>query len=225
MRALYSHIRRKARAAKAALGHSYLAGNNTMAGWADAVGLSAVGDVGRGWSRETVGMIPETALGVGLTGVSLFAGVRAPVVGEVEILGQTDGVGGMRFLRTEGLDTHTSMAALRATGALPGEQGVILTDRVVNFGDVYSLGTLGGRKVEFSLVTEQVDGQLVKKLYSGDAWTSPVPRDARLVGHVHPNENQFQLWPSTQDMNMVNARYFRELQVNPSAQAAPTRIF
>lgn len=117
------------------------------------------------------------------------------------------------------------MAELKATGALPGEQGVIITDRTVNFGDVYDLGTLGGRRVEFSLVTEKVDGALVKKLYSGDAWTSPVPQDARLIGHVHPNENEFQLWPSTQDMNLLNARYFRVLQENPSAAPIPSRIF
>ncbi|GLR14013.1 hypothetical protein GCM10007907_28030 [Chitinimonas prasina] len=80
-------------------------------------------------------------------------------------------------------------------------------------------------KVAFSLVTERVDGVLVKKLYSGDAWTSPVPRDARLIGHVHPNENAFQVLPSTQDMNMVNARYFRDLMTNPNANPVPTRIF
>lgn len=142
-----------------------------------------------------------------------------------EMLGQTGGVGGARFVRTEGLGTHASIAELRGTGALPGEQGVIITDRTVRFGDVYELGTLGGRNVEFSLVTEWSDGQLVKKLYSGDAWTSPVPRDARLIGHGHPNENAFQMWPSAQDMNVVNARYFRALQENPNAMPAPTRIF
>ncbi|MGC7935866.1 hypothetical protein [Pandoraea pneumonica] len=142
-----------------------------------------------------------------------------------DIVAQTGGAGNLRFARTEGLGTHATMAELRASGALPGEQGVIVTDRTVRFGDVYELGTLGGRKVEFSLVTERVDDQLVKKLYSGDAWTSPVPRDARLIGHVHPNESAFQVWPSTQDMNMVNARYFRSLIVNPSAAPQPTRIF
>lgn len=37
--------------------------------------------------------------------------------------------------------------------------------------------------------------------------------------------NAMQMWPSRQDMNMVNDRYFRELQVNPAATPAPTRIF
>ncbi len=143
----------------------------------------------------------------------------------VDLAAQAGGTGSLRFPRTDGLATHSTMADLRATGALPGEQGVIITDRTVRFGDVYELGTLGGRQVEFSLVTEYSEGSLVKKLYSGDAWTSPVPRDSRLLGHVHPNENAFQLWPSTQDMNMVNARYFRDLMVNPNAAPAPTRIF
>ena len=111
------------------------------------------------------------------------------------------------------------------TGALPGSKGVTLTDRTVRFGDIYDLGCLGGRNIEFSLVTERVDGKLVKRLYSGNAWTSPVPRDSRLIGHVHPNETATQLWPSPGDMNTVNARYFRELQLNPNAKPKPTRIF
>ncbi|OXI87196.1 hypothetical protein CFB40_16100 [Burkholderia sp. AU31652] len=151
--------------------------------------------------------------------------VESTVGTSVEMAAQAGGAGGARFVRTDGLGTHSTMAELRTTGALPGEQGVILSDRTVRFGDVYDLATLGGRRVEFSLVTERVDGAVVKKLYSGDAWTSPVPRDARLIGHVHPNENAFQMWPSTQDMNMVNARYFRELTSNPNATPLPTRIF
>ncbi|WP_155631775.1 hypothetical protein [Burkholderia stagnalis] len=138
---------------------------------------------------------------------------------------QTGGAGSTRFLRTEGLGPHSTMADLRATGALPGDQGGILSDRTVRFGDVYELAILGGRRVEFSLVTERIDGSVVKKLYSGDAWTSPVPRDARLIGHVPPNENAFQMWPSAQDMNMVNARYFRELSTNSGVAPMPTRIF
>jgi hypothetical protein len=111
---------------------------------------------------------------------------------------------------------------LRASGALPGQEGVIITDRTVRFGDVYELSA--AQRTEFSLVTERVDGQLVKKLYSGDAWNSPVPRDSRLIGHTHPNENAFQMWPSVGDMNTVNARYFRQLQIDPLASPAPSRI-
>ncbi|WP_345426150.1 hypothetical protein, partial [Halioxenophilus aromaticivorans] len=129
------------------------------------------------------------------------------------------------FYRTSDLGTHTSMSELMQSGALPGTQGVTLTDRTVRFGNVYDLGKLDGRKIEFSLTTERVDGKLVKRLYSGDDYTSPVPKDSRLIGHVHPNETSTQMWPSPEDMNVVNARYFRELQVNPGAQARPTRIF
>jgi hypothetical protein len=143
----------------------------------------------------------------------------------VDLAAQTGGPSGLRFPPTEGLGTHTTMAELRASGALPGERGVIITDRTVRFGDVYELGVSREYPVEFSLVTEYSEGKLVKKLYSGDAWTSPVPRDSRLIGHVHPNENDFKMWPSTQDMEMVNARYFRELMSNPNAAPSPTRIF
>ncbi|MDH5228446.1 MAG: hypothetical protein OEZ58_09205 [Gammaproteobacteria bacterium] len=118
------------------------------------------------------------------------------------------------------------MAELRQTGALPGTQGVTLTDRSIRFGDVYELGRLDGRNVEFALTTERLgDGTLVKRLYSGNAWTSPVPRDSRLIGHVHPNETATQIWPSLKDMDLVNARYFRQLQQNPLAKPQPTRIF
>jgi hypothetical protein len=151
---------------------------------------------------------------------------RGSAVANSEMLAQSGGVGAARlFPKTEGLGSHASIAELRATGALPGTEGVIVTDRTVRFGDVYELGTLRNNPVEFSLVTERVDGVLVKKLYSGDAWRSPVPTDGRLIGHVHPNENALQMWPSRQDMNMVNDRYFRALQVNPNVLPAPTRIF
>ena len=161
----------------------------------------------------------------GQGGVGYVGGEGGVGPDTVDIAAHAGGATSLRFVRTEGLGTHASMADLRVSGALPGEQGVIITDRTVRFGDVYQLGALNGRLVEFSLVSERVDGQLVKKLYSGDAWTCPVPRDSRLVGHVHPNKNAFQLWPSTQDMNMVNARYFRELMTNPNATPNPTRIF
>lgn len=62
-------------------------------------------------------------------------------------------------------------------------------------------------------------------LYSGDDWNSPVPKDGRLIGHAHPNDNIHQMWPSPQDMKMVNARYFNELLRNPDARPQPSRIF
>lgn len=129
------------------------------------------------------------------------------------------------FYRAPDLGSHSSIAELMQSGALPGTKGVTVTDRTVRFGDVYELGTLDGRKIEFALTTERIDGQLVKRLYSGDAWTTPIPKDSRIIGHVHPNETATQMWPSAEDMNVVNARLFRELQANPNAQPKPTRIF
>jgi hypothetical protein len=184
-------------------------------------GLEIAGTVGG--IRGAQGMFNA---GVNLAARSSLTTAMGDLAGaNTDIAAQAGGKSSLRFERTEGLGTHASMAELRTSGALPGEQGIIITDRAVRFGDVYELGVLNGRRMEFSLVTEHVDGQLVKKLYSGDAWVSPVPRDSRLLGHVHPNETASQMWPSSQDMSMVNARYFRELMVNPNAAPAPTRIF
>jgi hypothetical protein len=80
---------------------------------------------------------------LGATGTWKFGDVTATenvVPNKGGLAGQAGGMTGLRFPRTEGLGTHASMAELRATGALPGEQGVIITDRTVRFGDVYELG-------------------------------------------------------------------------------------
>jgi hypothetical protein len=120
------------------------------------------------------------------------------------------------------------MADFQASGALPGAEGVIITDRTVNFGDVYNLGTQNGRTIEFALTSEtSADGGLliVKKLYSGDQWSVGVPSDARLIGHVHPNDIPGQMWPSTTDINSLNDQFFRQLQLDPAATPTPSRIF
>ena len=196
--------------------------------------LIAAGTAGAGEVLESAGVAERIGSALGDLAEALDGlDVRSPVgalpgstVSDTDLLNQAGGVGGRKFPRTEGLGDYASMDELKATGALPGDQGVIITDRTVKFGDVYDLGTLGGRKVEFSLVTEYTDdGALVKKLYSGNDWTSPVPRDSRLIGHTHPNENEFQRWPSPEDMNVVNGRYFRALEANPSATPLPSRIF
>lgn len=201
------------------------------------IGVESANEARANWAAGNYGIAAAKEVqAFGEAGLALIGGggalrqvfsraVESTFGPSADLAAQAGGVGAPRFVRTDGLGTHSTMAELRVTGALPGEQGVIVSDRTVRFGDVYDLATLGGRRVEFSLVTERVDGAVVKKLYSGDAWTSPVPRDARLIGHVHPNENVFQMWPSTQDMNMVNARYFRELTSNPNATPLPTRIF
>ena len=108
---------------------------------------------------------------------------------------------------------------------LPGEHDVIVTDRTIRFGDVYELGRLNNRRVEFALVSERIDGKLVETLYSGDEWNSPVPKNGRLIGHVRPNEISTQKWPSPADMNMINGHYFKERQLNPDARPQPTSIF
>jgi len=158
-------------------------------------------------------------------GLAKGFGKVVPDSRKFDFVNQGTAVDSNGFKYTEGLSSHVSVAELMQSGALPGTKGVTLTDRTIRFGDLYELGTLNGRRMEFALTTERVDGKLVKRLYSGDAWVSPVPKDSRLIGHVHPNETATQIWPSPGDINTVNARYFRQLQLDTTARPQPTRIF
>lgn len=74
-------------------------------------------------------------------------------------------VSGLRFPKSDGLGSQASIYDLFTSGARPGEVGVTVTDRTVRLGDVFDLSQRSG--IEFSLVTERVDGKLVKRLYSG----------------------------------------------------------
>jgi len=212
------------------LGGPLLAAGGLVGGLAGGFGGGWLGGeiFGEGSDGQKWSMLAGSVLG-GMFGAkgATWAGVRfaSPKTGPA-LLNQAGGkTSGGKFPKSEGLGTHTTMAELKATGHLPGEHGVIVTDRTIRFGDVYELGTLGGRKVEFALVSERINGKLVKTLYSGDDWSSPVPKNGRLIGHVHPNEIGTQKWPSPQDMNMINNRYFKEILVNPDARPRPTRIF
>lgn len=106
---------------------------------------------------------------------------------------------------------------------MPGQRGVVITDRTVNFGDLYTLSQNAGG-IEFSLVSQRVYGQLVKVLYSGDAWVSPVPFGARPIAHVHPNVIPGQEVPSLADINLLSDRYYEKLLANPNARPEPSRI-
>ncbi|MET1257214.1 hypothetical protein [Aliikangiella maris] len=133
--------------------------------------------------------------------------------------------------RTPTLGKTSSIKELMETGAFPGdlriagESGVVLTDRTVRFGDIYKLGTLGDRRVEFALTSEIRDGKRVKVLYSGTFKDVVTPKSARLIGHVHPNTHKNQRWPSPGDMKVLSAKYFRQLEVNPNIKPQPSRIF
>ncbi|WP_426343561.1 PAAR domain-containing protein [Pseudoduganella sp. R-32] len=214
------------------LGGPLLAAGGLVGGLAGGFGGGWLGGkiFGEGSDGQKWSMLAGSVLGgiFGAKGATWaggkFTSPKAPP--SSELLNQAGGkASGGKFPKSEGLGTHTTMAELKATGHLPGEHGVIVTDKTIRFGDVYELGTLGGRKVEFALVSERINGKLVKTLYSGDAWSSPVPKNGRLIGHVHPNEISTQKWPSPADMDMINGRYFKELQVNPDARPVPTRIF
>jgi uncharacterized Zn-binding protein involved in type VI secretion len=212
------------------LGGPLLAAGGLVGGLAGGFGGGWLGGkvFGEGSDGQKWSMLAGSVLGgiFGAKGTTLAGARYAPPKMNPALLNQAGGkTSGGRFPKSEGLGSHTTMAELKATGHLPGEHGVIVTDKTIRFGDVYELGTLGGRKVEFALVSERIDGKLVKTLYSGDSWSSPVPKNGRLIGHVHPNEIGTQKWPSPQDMNMINGRYFQELLVNPDARPKPTRIF
>lgn len=126
--------------------------------------------------------------------------------------------------RTQGLGTHASINELLRTAAIPGIDGVIVTDRFVRFGDLYKLSTLEGRRIEFSLSKEIIDGHRVTVLRSGSALQAPVTKTGRPIAHTHPTENLNQKWPSEADMSVLNRYYFKQLEKNATTRPEPHRI-
>lgn len=126
--------------------------------------------------------------------------------------------------RTPGLGTHTSINELLKTGAIPGVDGVIITDRYVRFGDLYKLSTLNGRKVEFSLSKEIINGKRATVLRSGSAVQSPIAKNGRPIAHTHPTVNPYQKWPSEADMSALNRHFFKQIEKISTTKPQPHRI-
>ncbi|QJP13703.1 hypothetical protein G3545_08555 [Starkeya sp. ORNL1] len=180
---------------------------------------SAVPETQHGWSNAEIFAAPDAATARFRTDYHEVV----PSAGGVEVLRQESGRG-YSAPRTPGFGTHASMDELMRTGALPGKAGVILTDDRIQFGDVYKLSTLNGRRVEFVIVRHRLDGRPVTTLYSGDFRACPLPNEGWIVAHTHPTEGPTQRWPSDIDMRIVNRRFFRELEANPRARPAPSWI-
>jgi hypothetical protein len=113
---------------------------------------------------------------------------------------------------SKGLPRQASIAKLRATRALPGSKGIIVTGKVV-FGDLFRLSKAWG--VEFALVKETAGGKPVMKLYSGDKGGCTIPDEGDLIAHTHLNGYT---GPSPEDIAILNAQYELARKKNPKAK-------
>lgn len=96
------------------------------------------------------------------------------------VLRQGGGLSDLPLARTRGLGATSTTDDLLRTGAIPGSEGVILTQKTVKFDDIWKLSQR--HHVEFLLFKK--DGQFV--LRSG-AWGSvKIPRGIRPIAHSHP---------------------------------------
>jgi hypothetical protein len=122
------------------------------------------------------------------------------------------GMGSIEAPRTPGLGERASMSELVQQGAVPGSEGVILTDRVADPSELYSgmfrLSQQNG--VEYALTRE--DDELV--LRSGAPDKVAIPKQAESLAHTHPFDPETELpqtMPSRADVNVLNLRW----NVNP----------
>ena len=126
------------------------------------------------------------------------------------ILEAPDSLSGMEAPRTPGLGERASMPELVQGGAVPGAEGVILTDQVAGPAELYSnmfkLSQQNG--VEYALTKEGDD--LV--LRSGAPAKVAIPGDAEPIAHTHPFDPETetpQTMPSRADVNALNGRWNR----------------
>jgi hypothetical protein len=118
------------------------------------------------------------------------------------------GLSKLALPRTPDLGSTSTTAELLQTGAIPGREGVVLTQSHVTFSDLWQLSDNSG--VEFVLTRE--DGQFV--LRSGSPTSAPIPAGVRPIAHTHPldMDGMNSLLPSPADINVLNAYWAR----NPS---------
>jgi hypothetical protein len=118
--------------------------------------------------------------------------------------------------RTPGLGPTATTAELLQSGAIPGREGIILTQRNVVFNDLWQLSDKSG--VEFVLTRE--NGQFM--LRSGSPTSAPIPVGFRPIVHTHPlDDHGFNsLLPSRADINVLNDYWAR----NPSIQRPVSQI-
>ncbi len=172
-----------------ALKHSIMRGH-------EAIGLSRSPADGRGtgyldMTGDPRGRFPEAMRPRGMTGPD--AAHEAPAR-----------LDGMSPPRTPGLPDQAAMADLLESAAIPGRDGVMLTDNVNHPSELFSArGHLTEKTgIEYALVSH--DGALV--LYSGAPGRVATPRGAQPLAHTHPPDagGQVQALPSRQDINELN---------------------
>lgn len=133
--------------------------------------------------------------------------------------------GGGAYPRTPGLGTHSSMQDLLDSGALPGREGVTITDRHVNFDDLYRMSTKDGRTVEFALTREVVDGKREFRVYSGTDGRVSTPEGSRTIAHTHPPiPGSKPMEVSDLDKAAINAAWEKRSSQDIYARPAPERI-
>ena len=118
--------------------------------------------------------------------------------------------------RTPGLGPTSTTAELLQSGAIPGREGVVLTQRHVGFNDLWQLSENSG--VEFVLTRE--NGQFV--LRSGSPTSAPIPGGVRPIVHTHPLDElgANSVLPSRADINVLNDYWAR----NPTIQRPVSQI-
>ncbi|RQY32502.1 LysM peptidoglycan-binding domain-containing protein [Burkholderia stagnalis] len=126
------------------------------------------------------------------------------------------GLSKLALPRTPDLGPTSTTAELLQTGAIPGREGVVLSQPNVVFSDLWRLSDNSG--VEFLLTRE--NGQFV--LRSGSPTSAPIPGGVRPIVHTHPLDADGinSLLPSRADINVLNDYWAR----NPSIQRPVSQI-
>jgi hypothetical protein len=173
---------------------------------------------------QGVGTAGLTALTLGdyalakaaVTGVAGGTGLRVGTTDVALSSLEQVGINKLALPRTPGLGTNSTTTELLQTGAIPGREGVILTQRTVPFNDLWRLSENSG--VEYVLTREQ--GNFV--LRSGSPVTAPIPGGVRPIVHTHPLDANGvnSLLPSRSDINILNDYWAR----NPSIQRPVSQI-
>ena len=115
------------------------------------------------------------------------------------------GLNKLALPRTLGLGATSTTTELLQTGAIPGREGVVLTQRTVPFRDIWQLSDKSG--VEFLMTRE--NGSFV--LRSGSPTSVAVPAGVRPITHTHPLDFDGinSLMPSRADINVLNDYWAR----------------
>jgi hypothetical protein len=155
------------------------------------------------------------ALGTAALPMGRVDGALGIVDGLVPTLEQR-GLSKLALPRTPELGQTSTTSELLQTGAIPGRDGVVLTQRHVSFNDLWQLSENSG--VEFVLTRENA-GFVLR---SGSPTSAPIPSGVRPIVHTHPldADGLNSLLPSRADINVLNDFWAR----NPIIQRPVSQI-